>query len=185
MTTFLAEYIDEKLGTKLLAISTKEEYEALKERAQNMPRRKLMSINHVLMDWVNQAQIPAQRDTNNTEREFAVMPNNLVAIDVYITNIYEVNVESGYVDADIAINMEWIDDRLRFRFHPNESLAQLDNTDLTDFRVMDPKYTWTPDISVINSYRDSVTEAKTSINVDFEFGAAIWQKHMRVSGKIH
>ena len=187
VTKFLAEYIDEKLETKLLSISTQKEYEALKKKAQNMHKRKLMSINHVLMNWVNQAEIPAQRkeykEKKEPKREFAVNLNNLIAIRLDIVNIYEVNVASGYVDADIAINMEWIDDRLRFRVHPNESLAQLDNNDLTDFRVMDPKYTWTPDISVVKRYRDSVSEDKISVSVDFELGAAIWQRFMRVSGK--
>ena len=69
-----------------------------------------------------------------------------------------VNVASGYVDADVKMYLEWIDDRIRFRIHPNESLAQLDNEELSDFRELNPKSIWTPEISIINRHRDSTFE---------------------------
>ena len=68
------------------------------------------------------------------------------------------DVASGIVNADIILKHEWIDDRFRFRNHPNEALAQLDNTDLTDFRYFSPKKIWTPEISLINRLRNSVYE---------------------------
>ena len=59
------------------------------------------------------------------------------------------------MDADVKMYLEWIDDRIRFRTHPNESLAQLDNEELSDFRELNPKDIWTPEISIINRHRDS------------------------------
>ena len=68
------------------------------------------------------------------------------------------DVASGIVDADLILEQEWIDDRFRFRSHPNEALAQLDNTDLTDFRSFSPNKIWTPEISLDNRLRNSVYE---------------------------
>jgi len=69
-----------------------------------------------------------------------------------------VDVAGGIVNADLILQHEWIDDRFRFRNHPNESLAQLDNTDLSDFRFFSPRKIWTPEISLSNRLRDSVYE---------------------------
>ena len=50
-----------------------------------------MSLNHVLMDLANQIEIRAQRvlNANRTDREFTVLPNNLVFFRNNIANVYE------------------------------------------------------------------------------------------------
>ena len=162
-----------------------DEYEKIKEKAKGLPLRKLMSLNHVLMDWANQAEIPAQRIQyqNVTDRHFTIMPNNFVAVRLNILYVYEVDVQHGFIDADVSIDLEWIDDRFRFRNHPNESLAQLDNPDLTDFRAFDSEMIWTPDITIANKRRNSVSEdLKQPVWIDLEFGAVIWKKFAQLSG---
>jgi len=150
---------------------------AMKKTALRLPTRKLMSLNHVLMDLANQIEIPAQLTLNadRTDREFMITPNNLVAFRMDVTNVYQgekglikvynnclVDIESGFADVDLILNLEWIDDRFRLRNHPNESLAQLDNIFLTDFRSFHPSKIWTPEISIINRIRASVHEVFTT-----------------------
>ena len=62
------------------------------------------------------------------------------------------------VDSTVKLKMEWIDDRLRFRNHPLEELAQLDNPDTSDFRSFDSETIWTPDIFITNSLRETTSE---------------------------
>ena len=40
------------------------------------------------------------------------MPNNYVAIRVNILNIYQADLQMGFIDADVTIELEWMDDRL-------------------------------------------------------------------------
>ena len=68
------------------------------------------------------------------------------------------SIEKGQVDATVKLKMEWIDDRFRLRNNPLENLAQLDDPDVSDFRSFHPDDIWTPDISIINSLRDSPSE---------------------------
>ena len=43
--------------------------------------------------------------------------NNLVAVEMNILTVHEVNLGDTYVDATLCLKMEWIDDRNQFNLH--------------------------------------------------------------------
>ena len=47
--------------------------------------------DHVLMDLANQIEFEAERviNVNRTDREYTVLPNNLVVFQVNVANVYE------------------------------------------------------------------------------------------------
>ena len=76
--------------------------------------------------------------------------------------------------------MEWIDDRLRMRNHPNESLANLDRIEFTDFRRLSINKIWNPDLQIGNRLRGQRWEEDIQdANIDFEFGAVSWNRIYR------
>ena len=63
----------------------------MKKIIVGLPSRAQMGINHVLMDWVNQVEISAQRKRNRdrTDFNFLLSPNNLVALRLEVINLNE------------------------------------------------------------------------------------------------
>ena len=147
--SWLYNYINETLGQDIRYIQSEEELSMFLKRAESLSESKYRSLNHVMIDLINMGEVTEQvylSKMENTNQIYRL--NNLVAVEMNILTVHEVNLGETYVDATVNLKMEWIDDRFRMRGHPNESLAFLDRPEVTDFRRISVDKIWTPDLSV-------------------------------------
>ena len=63
------------------------------ESIKKLPTRKLISVTHALMDWVNQAKLKSQRYINSKssfeeERDFGLLPSNIIFTQLDVQTIH-------------------------------------------------------------------------------------------------
>jgi len=93
ITAFLENYVNKRLKCEILSISNEAEYMQVLESIKKLPTRKLMSVTHALMDWVNQAKLKSQRYKNSKksvedERDFLLLPSNIIFTQLDVQTIH-------------------------------------------------------------------------------------------------